>query len=546
MLTGADGAGIDAVVLDLVMPDLDGLGVLARIRDAGLTVPVIVQTAHGGIDNVVSAMRAGATDFVVKPVGAERLEVSPAQRARHQGAGKRNPTDQAQPRRHADLQGHRHPQPAHARGAAPGREGGRLRDSGADRRPLRRRQGIDRARHPRHRRTARKAVRRGQLRRHPRQSRRVDPVRPREGRLHRRDRPPYRQVRRGPRRHAVPRRGRRASAGRAGQAPARDPGRRGRAGRRAQAGEGRRAADLRHQPRPHRRREGRPLPRRPVLPPARLSRSACRRWPSGRRTSPSSRATSSRASPPKRASASAGSTPTRWRCCRAYRWPGNVRQLENAVFRAVVLAEGDEIGVADFPQIAALAAAPPGYRSGAGGPRRAIARCRYRRAARRRRWSQEIASSRYHCTAAAAGRLCCRCSMPRARSRPLDELEAEVIRFAVNHYRGQMSEVARRLQIGRSTLYRKLDALGLQPRGRNDTDPGLPVTRGRRVTPPQKIDRIPRDPLRLQSVASVDKLKSFRNRDGAWVDFDSGAVKQRFRDQIRETLQCAAFALTAC
>src|SRR5882757_1800843 len=67
---------IDCVVLDLVMPDLDGLGVLAWMREAGSTVPVIVQTAHGGIDNVVSAMRAGASDFVVKPVGAERLQVS--------------------------------------------------------------------------------------------------------------------------------------------------------------------------------------------------------------------------------------------------------------------------------------------------------------------------------------------------------------------------------------------------------------------------------------------------------------------------------------
>jgi DNA-binding NtrC family response regulator len=67
---------IDCVILDLVMPDLDGLGVLARMREAGLDVPVIVQTAHGGIDNVVSAMRAGAVDFVVKPVGAERLQVS--------------------------------------------------------------------------------------------------------------------------------------------------------------------------------------------------------------------------------------------------------------------------------------------------------------------------------------------------------------------------------------------------------------------------------------------------------------------------------------
>src|ERR1700760_2997411 len=75
-LTGPDAPAIDAVVLDLVMPGLDGLGVLAKIRDAGLTVPVIVQTAHGGIDNVISAMRAGAQDFVVKPVGLERLQVS--------------------------------------------------------------------------------------------------------------------------------------------------------------------------------------------------------------------------------------------------------------------------------------------------------------------------------------------------------------------------------------------------------------------------------------------------------------------------------------
>ena len=64
------------MVLDLVMPDLDGLGVLARMREAGLDMPVIVQTAHGGIDTVVSAMRAGAADFVVKPAGAERLQVS--------------------------------------------------------------------------------------------------------------------------------------------------------------------------------------------------------------------------------------------------------------------------------------------------------------------------------------------------------------------------------------------------------------------------------------------------------------------------------------
>src|SRR5580692_6287324 len=76
LMLATEGAAFDCIVLDLVMPDLDGLGVLARMRDASLSVPVIVETAHGGIDNVVSAMRAGAVDFVVKPVGAERLSVS--------------------------------------------------------------------------------------------------------------------------------------------------------------------------------------------------------------------------------------------------------------------------------------------------------------------------------------------------------------------------------------------------------------------------------------------------------------------------------------
>jgi DNA-binding NtrC family response regulator len=76
LLTAPDAPAIDALVLDLVMPGLDGMGVLAKIREAGLSIPVVVQTAHGGIDNVVSAMRAGAQDFVVKPVGVERLQVS--------------------------------------------------------------------------------------------------------------------------------------------------------------------------------------------------------------------------------------------------------------------------------------------------------------------------------------------------------------------------------------------------------------------------------------------------------------------------------------
>jgi len=76
VLTGPEGDAIDLMILDLVMPDLDGMGVLERLNEAGISKPVIVQTSHGGIDVVVSAMRAGASDFVVKPAGAERLQVS--------------------------------------------------------------------------------------------------------------------------------------------------------------------------------------------------------------------------------------------------------------------------------------------------------------------------------------------------------------------------------------------------------------------------------------------------------------------------------------
>jgi DNA-binding NtrC family response regulator len=75
-LAAPEGDGIALVILDLVMPNLDGMAVLARLREIERTTPVIVQTAHGGIDTVVSAMRAGAVDFVVKPVSPERLQVS--------------------------------------------------------------------------------------------------------------------------------------------------------------------------------------------------------------------------------------------------------------------------------------------------------------------------------------------------------------------------------------------------------------------------------------------------------------------------------------
>src|SRR5512138_3609338 len=76
MLDSPDRGGIACVVLDLVMPELDGFTFLQRMRERGIDLPVIVQTAQGSIDTVVTAMRGGAVDFVVKPVGAERMQVS--------------------------------------------------------------------------------------------------------------------------------------------------------------------------------------------------------------------------------------------------------------------------------------------------------------------------------------------------------------------------------------------------------------------------------------------------------------------------------------
>ncbi len=66
----------DAVLLDLVLPGLDGMGVLAALAAGGDATPVVVQVTPAGLDAANGAIRAGARDFVVKPAGALRLEVA--------------------------------------------------------------------------------------------------------------------------------------------------------------------------------------------------------------------------------------------------------------------------------------------------------------------------------------------------------------------------------------------------------------------------------------------------------------------------------------
>lgn len=70
------GAPTDVVLLDLVMPGLNGHDTLKEMRSRGFMQPVIVLTASGGVDTVVKAMQAGATDFFIKPASPERITVS--------------------------------------------------------------------------------------------------------------------------------------------------------------------------------------------------------------------------------------------------------------------------------------------------------------------------------------------------------------------------------------------------------------------------------------------------------------------------------------
>ncbi|HEY0123402.1 MAG TPA: sigma-54 dependent transcriptional regulator, partial [Rhizobium sp.] len=71
-----NGDQINVIVLDLMMPEMTGIELLGALSDMGTDIPVIVQTGQGGIETVVQAMRAGAFDFVVKPVSPERIAAS--------------------------------------------------------------------------------------------------------------------------------------------------------------------------------------------------------------------------------------------------------------------------------------------------------------------------------------------------------------------------------------------------------------------------------------------------------------------------------------
>lgn len=95
-IDGPAAGDVSVIILDLAMPGLDGIGVLKAMRDRGIDIPVIVQTAQGGIETVVSAMRHGAFDFVVKPASPERLQTAIANALKTEAIG--NEVRRAAPR----------------------------------------------------------------------------------------------------------------------------------------------------------------------------------------------------------------------------------------------------------------------------------------------------------------------------------------------------------------------------------------------------------------------------------------------------------------
>ncbi len=440
-LTAAGEQAVDAVLLDLVMPGLDGLGVLGKIREAGLNLPIIVQTAHGGIDNVISAMRAGAHDFVVKPVGVERLQVSlrnalhasalkgELQRIRHSREGKLTFADIIT---RSEAMGNvlRTAQKAADSSIPVLLEG----ESGVGK------ELVARAIHGAGERRAKAfvAVNCGAI-----------PDNLVESILFGHEKGAFTGA---TERHAgkfVEASGGTLFLDEVTELPLNAQVKLLRALQEGavEAVGGRKpvkvdvrivSATNRNLIERVRNRQFREdlfyrlhvLPI--IIPPLRSRREDIPhlvRHFLARFCAEENRTIT-------------GVSADAMTRLGQLEWPGNIRQLENAVYRAVVMSEGDQLGLADFPQPTQFSSLPdvdeepltiaPAFHSMA-----------------------PVMNANELAAATPAG--CLGMLTDAGEVRPLEELEGEIIHFAIAHYRGQMSEVARRLKIGRSTLYRKLD-----------------------------------------------------------------------------------------
>ena len=445
-LEAADRPTINLLILDLVMPDLDGMGVLGRMKQRGVTVPAIVQTAHGSIEAVISAMRAGALDFVVKPVGAERLQVSiknalrvdaledELRRATRRSAGELSFRDigtkvenMARTLRLAERAAKSNIPVLIEGESGVGKELlARAIQGGSDRRGK-----------------AFVTVNCGAL-----------PENLIESILFGHEKGAFTGA---TEKHT---------------------------GKFAEANGGTLFLDeigelpLEAQVKLLRAlQEGEIDPvgsRRPMKVDIRLVSATNQNLIELVKRGKFREDLFYRLNvfpitiPPLRARASdipdlarrflarfcaeegkriRGITSEAFALLAAYDWPGNVRQLENAMFRAVVLADGDEITVTEFPQIAAQVEGfdvriPPAPQLVA-------------------ETSPQPAFSIDHPHFEPRDQGSMRVIDENGDVRKLEDIEAEAIRFALSHYRGQMSQMARKLGIGRSTLYRKMKEIGI-------------------------------------------------------------------------------------
>src|SRR3954466_12027978 len=449
-LRAADGARIDLVVLDLLMPTLDGMGVLAKMRESGIETPTIVQTAHGSIEAVVTAMRAGAIDFVVKPVGAERLQISiknalklnsledEVRRMRRRASGTLTFRDLAT--KSADMARVIRLAERAAKSGIPVLIEG---ESGTGKEVL-----------------ARAIQGSGERKGKPFVTVNCGAIPENlvESTLFGHEKGAFTGA---TERHVgkfVEASGGTLFLDEIGELP---PPAQVKLLRAIQEGEvdpvgGRKAVrvDIRLISATNKSlldlvKQGRfredLFYRLNVFPMALPSLRARREDIPDLARSFLARIAAEEGKRLRGIAAEALALLIR------YDWPGNVRQLENALFRAVVLADGDELTLAEFPQIVCqvegfeLRIPPaPTFADGAPAPVREIVRV-------------EVRDPHAISLVDESGDM-----------RKLEELEAEIIRFALQHYRGHMSAVSRRLGIGRSTLYRKLKDLGLASEGEAD------------------------------------------------------------------------------
>lgn len=464
VLDGGRGKDVAVVILDLVMPGLDGNAVLGAMRDRGIERPVIVQTAQGGIDTVVTAMRAGAFDFVVKPASPERiraalesalkLEAMEGEARRSGGKGKTVITFRDMVTGSAAMEKVvRLGQKASASNipiliegeSGVGKElvAQAIRGSGDRRsRPF---VTVNCGAIPENLVESilfghEKGAFTGATEKHT--GKFVDAH---SGTLFLDevgDLPLDVQVK----------------LLRAVQDGEVDP-----VGARQTAKVDIRLISATHRDLLQLVKEGRfredlfyRLNVFPIfVPPLRERREDISRLVShfiGKGTLPGSR------------TAANGISRAALSMLEAYDWPGNIRQLENAVFRATVLAETNVLTVDDFPQIRSQLAGfeIPSDVSVDGGSSKTMEMQDVAGGL-----EVEAAAAQPVGTQPAFGIL--RALDERGNVRPLADVELEMIKLAIDHYGGQMSEVARRLGIGRSTLYRKLKEYGIDPdEGRSD------------------------------------------------------------------------------